>query len=97
MYDLQFGDHDGTGSEVLLQHPLAVFCAKDGQIYFADSYNHKIKKLDPASKRVSTLAGTGKAGFKDGAALAAQVRKIICVLLIEFCSYWWLRIWYMLL
>uniref|UniRef100_A0A2N9EPZ1 Thioredoxin domain-containing protein n=1 Tax=Fagus sylvatica TaxID=28930 RepID=A0A2N9EPZ1_FAGSY len=69
----RFGDHDGVGSEVLLQHPLGVLCAKDGQIYIADSYNHKIKKLDPASKRVSTLAGTGKAGFKDGTALAAQL------------------------
>ncbi|XVF57595.1 hypothetical protein PTKIN_Ptkin06aG0217900 [Pterospermum kingtungense] len=68
----RFGDHDGVGSDVLLQHPLGVLCAKDGQIYIADSYNHKIKKLDPASKRVITLAGTGKAGFKDGKALAAQ-------------------------
>ncbi|CAI9786151.1 unnamed protein product [Fraxinus pennsylvanica] len=69
----RFGDHDGVGSEVLLQHPLGVFCGKDGQIYLADSYNHKIKKLDPASRRVSTLAGTGKAGFKDGTAQAAQL------------------------
>ncbi|GFS30721.1 haloacid dehalogenase-like hydrolase family protein [Actinidia rufa] len=68
----RFGDHDGAGSEVLLQHPLGVLCGKDGQVYIADSYNHKIKKLDPASKRVSTLAGTGKAGFKDGKALVAQ-------------------------
>ncbi|KAK3014291.1 hypothetical protein RJ639_008014, partial [Escallonia herrerae] len=57
----KFGDHDGIGSEVLLQHPLGVLCGKDGQIYIADSYNHKIKKLDPASRRVTTLAGTGKA------------------------------------
>ncbi|CDP21534.1 unnamed protein product [Coffea canephora] len=69
----RFGDHDGVGSEVLLQHPLGVYCGKDGQIYLADSYNHKIKKLDPASRRVSTLAGTGEAGFRDGGALAAQV------------------------
>ncbi|KAH9755570.1 protein SUPPRESSOR OF QUENCHING 1 [Citrus sinensis] len=69
----KFGDRDGMGSEVLLQHPLGVYCAKNGQIYVADSYNHKIKKLDPASNRVSTLAGIGKAGFKDGAALAAQL------------------------
>ncbi|KAK4339749.1 hypothetical protein RND71_041211 [Anisodus tanguticus] len=68
----KFGDHDGIGSEVLLQHPLGVFCGKDGQIYIADSYNHKIKKLDPVSKRVTTLAGVGQAGFKDGAAVAAQ-------------------------
>ncbi|KAK9067481.1 hypothetical protein SSX86_014811 [Deinandra increscens subsp. villosa] len=69
----KFGDHDGIGSEVLLQHPLGVLCGKDGQIYVADSYNHKIKKLDPASKKVSTIAGTGKAGFKDGASLSAQL------------------------
>ncbi|KAI7736671.1 hypothetical protein M8C21_009136, partial [Ambrosia artemisiifolia] len=69
----KFGDQDGIGSEVRLQHPLGVLCGKDGQIYVADSYNHKIKKLDPATKKVSTIAGTGKAGFKDGAALSAQL------------------------
>ncbi|XP_059313314.1 protein SUPPRESSOR OF QUENCHING 1, chloroplastic isoform X2 [Lycium ferocissimum] len=68
----RFGDHDGIGSEVLLQHPLGVLCGKNGQIYIADSYNHKIKKLDPVSKRVTTLAGIGHAGFKDGAAVTAQ-------------------------
>lgn len=35
--------------------------------------NIQIKKLDPFSKRVTTIAGNGKAGFKDGAALVAQV------------------------
>ncbi|KAL0454634.1 UNVERIFIED_CONTAM: protein SUPPRESSOR OF QUENCHING 1, chloroplastic [Sesamum latifolium] len=69
----KFGDHDGVGSEVLLQHPLGVFCGNDGQIYLADSYNHKIKKLDLSSRRVTTLAGTGKAGFKDGSALESQL------------------------
>ncbi|XP_057778824.1 protein SUPPRESSOR OF QUENCHING 1, chloroplastic isoform X2 [Salvia miltiorrhiza] len=69
----KFGDHDGVGSEVLLQHPLGVFCGSDGHIYLADSYNHKIKKLDLASKTVTTLAGTGKAGFKDGPVLEAQL------------------------
>ncbi|OWM72419.1 hypothetical protein CDL15_Pgr018304 [Punica granatum] len=69
----RFGDHDGIGSDVLLQHPLGVLYAKDGQIYIADSYNHKIKKLDPSSKRVTTIAGTGKAGFRDGTPLSAQL------------------------
>ncbi|KAF9669845.1 hypothetical protein SADUNF_Sadunf13G0006800 [Salix dunnii] len=69
----KFGDHDGIGSEVLLQHPLGVLHAKDGIIYIADSYNHKIKKFDPTTKRVTTIAGTGKAGFKDGKALTAQL------------------------
>ncbi|GAU11447.1 hypothetical protein TSUD_344380 [Trifolium subterraneum] len=69
----KFGDQDGIGSEVLLQHPLGVVCGKDGIIYITDSYNHKIKKLDPTSKRVSTVAGTGKAGFRDGISLTAQL------------------------
>ncbi|CAJ1869524.1 unnamed protein product, partial [Sphenostylis stenocarpa] len=72
----KFGDQDGIGSDVLLQHPLGVMCGNDGEIYIADSYNHKIKKLDPTSKRVSTIAGTGKAGFKDGTAVKAQVGKM---------------------
>ncbi|KAK7259004.1 hypothetical protein RIF29_24598 [Crotalaria pallida] len=69
----KFGDQDGIGSEVLFQHPLGVVCAKNGEIYITDSYNHKIKKLDPTSKRVSTIAGTGKAGFRDGTAEIAQL------------------------
>nr|XP_051181491.1 protein SUPPRESSOR OF QUENCHING 1, chloroplastic isoform X2 [Lolium perenne] len=69
----RFGDHDGTGSDVLLQHPLGVVCASDKQIYFADSYNHKIKRLDPVTKKVTTIAGTGRAGYKDGPALSAQL------------------------
>ena len=38
----QFGDHDGIGAEVLLQHPLGVCIGQDGQVYIADSYNHKV-------------------------------------------------------
>ncbi|KAF8779699.1 hypothetical protein HU200_002349 [Digitaria exilis] len=41
---LKFGDYDGTGSDVLLQHPLGVVYAGDNQIYVADSYNHKLSE-----------------------------------------------------
>ncbi|ONM34071.1 Haloacid dehalogenase-like hydrolase domain-containing protein Sgpp, partial [Zea mays] len=41
LLSLQFGDYDGTGSDVLLQHPLGVVYANDNQVYIADSYNHK--------------------------------------------------------
>ncbi|XP_021320322.1 NHL repeat-containing protein 2 isoform X3 [Sorghum bicolor] len=69
----RFGDYDGTGSDVLLQHPLGVAYASDNQVYIADSYNHKIKKLDPVTRKVTTIAGTGRAGYKDGPGLAAQL------------------------
>jgi DNA-binding beta-propeller fold protein YncE len=51
----QFGDQDGRGDAVRLQHPLGV-AAKDGRVFIADTYNHKIKVLEPSSGTVSTLA-----------------------------------------
>ncbi|WVZ56715.1 hypothetical protein U9M48_007207 [Paspalum notatum var. saurae] len=69
----RFGDYDGTGSDVLLQHPLGVVYASDNQVYIADSYNHKIKRLDPVTRKVTTIAGTGRAGYKDGPGLSAEL------------------------
>lgn len=55
----EFGDVDGVGGEVRLQHPLGVTAWK-GLVYVADTYNHKVKVLDPVTRRVTTLAGTGR-------------------------------------
>ena len=62
----EFGDIDGTGGQVRLQHPTAL-TFYDGLVYIADSYNHKIKTLDPTTGAVSTLIGTGQPGHSDGA------------------------------
>jgi hypothetical protein len=70
---LQFGDKDGTGTSAQFQHPLGVLCGADGIVYITDSYNHKIKAMDPNTLVVKTIAGIGKAGFKDGSSLSAQV------------------------
>jgi DNA-binding beta-propeller fold protein YncE len=60
-----FGDTDGSGRDVRLQHPLDVAWA-DGKLYVADTYNNKIKMIDVERRTCSTLAGTGKAGNADG-------------------------------
>ncbi len=67
----EFGDEDGVGSGVRLQHPGGIAYA-NGRIYIADSYNHKIKTLDPASGEVRTLLG-GPAGLADGDFSAARL------------------------
>jgi YVTN family beta-propeller protein len=69
-----FGDSDGRGETVRLQHPLGVF-AHGGRLYVADTYNNKIKVIDPSTKTASTLIGTGSVGMKDGPAAEAELNE----------------------
>lgn len=61
----QFGDVDGLGDLARFQHPLGVVW-HNGTVYVADTYNHKIRQLDPANRRVSSVFGDGKPGNEDG-------------------------------
>jgi DNA-binding beta-propeller fold protein YncE len=59
-----FGDVDGVGTEARLQHPLGL--AFDGEwLYVADTYNSKIKRIDPETGETTTFAG-GEQGWRDG-------------------------------
>ena len=62
----EFGDVDGVGDAARFQHPLHVL-VDGGSVYVADTYNHKIRLLDPVSRRVTTIAGHGTPGHEDGA------------------------------
>jgi len=61
----EFGDVDAIGNDVRLQHPLGLLWLHD-KLLIADTYNHKIKELDPKAQSVTTLLGTGKPGQRDG-------------------------------
>ena len=61
-----FGDVDGAGDAALLQHPLGV-AAQGHDLFVADTYNHKIRRIDLRTGQVSTLIGTGAPGREDGA------------------------------
>ena len=69
-----FGDHDGDGDVVRLQHPLGL-TARGNALFMADSYNNKIKRLDPATRTVSTWLGSGLPGRADGPAGTASFRE----------------------
>jgi thiol-disulfide isomerase/thioredoxin len=62
-----FGDVDGSAQTALLQHPLGVVF-HEGQLYVADTYNNKIRVVNPADGTTKTLAGSGAAGNADGPA-----------------------------
>jgi len=59
-----FGDVDGPALEARLQHALGV-AFYHGRLYVADTYNNKIKVVDPATGQTRTLVGTGKQGRRD--------------------------------
>ena len=69
-----FGYADGVGGSVRLQHPLGVL-HRDGLIYVADTYNNRIRMLNPAARRVTTLVGSGSRGAKDGIATEAELNE----------------------
>jgi DNA-binding beta-propeller fold protein YncE len=62
-----FGDIDGPNGEARLQHVLGV-TFHDGRLFVADTYNNKIKEIDPAAQTVRTLSGTGEEGASDSPA-----------------------------
>jgi len=56
---------DGKGDEAMFYCPEGVALDSDGNVYVADSCNHRIRKINQQGE-VSTLAGNGKQGYVDG-------------------------------
>jgi thiol-disulfide isomerase/thioredoxin len=51
-----FGHVDGPAASARLQHPLGVCELPDGSVAIADTYNGAVRRYDPATEEVSTLA-----------------------------------------
>ncbi len=66
-----FGDVDGEGLDVRLQHCLGVEYTQN-YLWVADTYNHKIKRVDPRTGSCQTLLGDCTAGHQDGQGRKAQ-------------------------
>ncbi len=59
-----FGHADGPADRALFQHPLGVLVAPDGGVLVADTYNQAVRRFDPQTRQVSTVA-TGLAEPSD--------------------------------
>jgi hypothetical protein len=51
-----FGHRDGPATEALFQHPLGVTVLPDGSVAVFDTYNDAVRRYEPATGEVSTLA-----------------------------------------
>ena len=56
------GHHDATGTEAAFYKPHGVAVDSSGNLYVADAYDNRIRKITSAGV-VSTLAGSGTRGF----------------------------------
>ncbi|MFP5262863.1 MAG: NHL repeat-containing protein [Blastocatellia bacterium] len=64
------GFKDGPAGEAQFDGPTGVAIDKDGNIFVADAYNDRVRKISPGGN-VVTVAGAGRPGFGDGAAADA--------------------------
>ena len=65
------GFADGVGEKASFAHPCGLAVDSDGCVFVADCGNHCIRRVTPAGE-VSTIAGSGSAGMRDGLGRAAQ-------------------------
>jgi sugar lactone lactonase YvrE len=76
----EFGFADGDGDSARFQFPTAVAVGPSDNLYVADTFNHAIRKITRPSGpggtwSVTTLAGTGIAGFSNGSGLTAKFNR----------------------
>ncbi|MET7450544.1 NHL domain-containing thioredoxin family protein [Streptomyces sp. NPDC005574] len=51
-----FGHRDGPAEQAFFQHPLGVTALPDGSVAVCDTYNNALRRYDPATGQVTTLA-----------------------------------------
>jgi sugar lactone lactonase YvrE len=68
-----------SGAVFNAMHNLAL--AANGDLYIADTLNHRVRRIDARTGVISTFAGTGQKGFSGdgGPALAATFNGVYCI------------------
>lgn len=65
------GNRDGPASYALFKNLRGIAVDHEGCIYVADSSNHSIRRVSADGTQVTTIAGTQRKGYRDGACMEA--------------------------
>jgi sugar lactone lactonase YvrE len=70
-----FGGDGGPAKDAMLNHAEAAAFDAEGNLYIADTGNHRIRRVDASTGIIYTIAGNGVSGFSGdgGPALAAEI------------------------
>ena len=62
-------------SDTAVNNPYGLVIGPDGALYFCDLDNQRIRRFDPATRRMTTIAGSGERGYKGdgGPAVSASL------------------------
>lgn len=72
-----FSGDGGRGTEAQIDNPYGLAIGPDGALYFCEIGNHRIRRLDLKTQRISTVVGTGRKGYSGdgGPALIATLNE----------------------
>jgi sugar lactone lactonase YvrE len=72
-----FSGDGGPGIQAQVNNPYGLVVGPDGALYFCEIGNHRIRRLDLKSHRISTVAGSGQKGYAGdgGPALSAAMNE----------------------
>ncbi len=68
------GDGVAGSSEGRIDQPFGLAIGPDGDLYFCDTNNHRIMRLDLATRRLSLVAGTGEKGYAGDGGQAVRAK-----------------------
>ena len=70
------GFQDGAAAAAMFHGVRAMLQLPDGRVLVVDRNNHRLRMLSTDLQQVSTVAGDGERGHRDGAAVQAQFNNL---------------------
>jgi hypothetical protein len=79
------GGDDGPPAKAEFNGPHSLVAAANGDVFVTDTWNNRVRKIEPDRGRITTIAGTGRKGFSGdgGPASQADFGGIYCLALDE--------------